>query len=227
MAVTLMLAAAKHIVPYDVALRKHDWRPRYAPNPAVLLEGKTVLVLGYGAIGRRVGRLCRGLGMEVIGVRREASPTDSETGLPLEALTELLPRADVLVITLPHTADTEGLIGKAELALLPPRPVVVNVGRGQVVDEEALYDALLDGTVHAAALDVWYRYPTDEDSRKHTPPSAFPFHELDNVVMSPHRAGGGGSEEVEKLRMAGLARLLNAAAVGEEMPNRVDVEAGY
>jgi phosphoglycerate dehydrogenase-like enzyme len=105
--------------------------------------------------------------------------------------------------------------------------VLVNVGRGPIIDEEALFSALCDSTLHAAGLDVWYNYPTDAASRSNRPPSAYPFHELDNVVLSPHRAGTGGAEEIEMRRMAHLASLLNAAAAGDEMPNRVDIEAGY
>jgi phosphoglycerate dehydrogenase-like enzyme len=227
MAITLMLAAAKFIVPSDRALRQHDWRPRYRPNPAVILEGKTALILGYGAIGRRVGRLCRGLGMRVIATRRTAPNTGSEGVYPPQALHSLLPQADVLIVALPLTRETEGLIGQEELAMMRSRAVLVNVGRGPIVDEKALYRALSDGTIHAAGLDVWYAYPTDEAARDNTPPSAFPFHRLENLVMSPHRAGTGGSEEIELRRMDHLAALLNTAAAGEDMPNRVDLDVGY
>jgi len=227
MAVTLMLAAAKFILPNDRALRQHDWRPRYRSNPAVLLEGKTALILGYGAIGRRVARACRGLGMDVVATRRTVSQDHDEEVYPPEALHSLLPRADVVIVALPLTAETEGLIRERELALLPPKAVLVNVGRGPIVDEEALYGALRDGTLHAAGLDVWYKYPAGKSARSSTPPSTYPFHTLDNVVMSPHRAGSGRAQEMEQRRMAHLARLLNAAARGEEMPNRVDLEAGY
>jgi phosphoglycerate dehydrogenase-like enzyme len=95
------------------------------------------------------------------------------------------------------------------------------------VDEEALYSALHSGSLLGAGLDVWYTYPRDESERSKTPPSAYPFHTLNNVVMSPHRAGSGRSEEVELRRMAHLARLINAAAKGEELPNRVDIHVGY
>ncbi|MFN2168962.1 MAG: hydroxyacid dehydrogenase, partial [Anaerolineae bacterium] len=77
----------------------------------------------------------------------------------------------------------------------------------------------------AAGLDVWYRYPEDKAARSNTPPAAYPFHELDNVVMSPHRAGH--TAEAETLHLEHLARLLNAAARGEPLPNPVDLEAGY
>jgi phosphoglycerate dehydrogenase-like enzyme len=226
MAVTLMLAAGKFVVPNDRALREHDWRPRYRRNPAIVLEGKTALILGHGAIGRRVARACRGLGMNVVATRRQPPP-GSEELYPPDALPDLLPRANALIIALPLTAETEGLIGRDELAKLPPKSLLINVGRGPIVHEQALYSALVDGTLHAAGLDVWYNYPEDEASRSDTPPSAYPFHTLDNVVMSPHRAGSGRSEEIELQRMTHLARLLNVAATGEEMPDRVDVDAGY
>jgi phosphoglycerate dehydrogenase-like enzyme len=225
MAVALMLAAAKLIIPMDRALRAHDWTTRYQPNPFILLEGKTALILGYGAIGQQVARLCRALGMKVLAIRRHISALSPDEIYPLNALHGLLPQANVLIICLPHTPETMGLIGESELALLPPGAVLVNVGRGPIVDEAALYHALREGTLHSAGLDVWYNYPADETARSHTPPSAYPFHELDNVVMSPHRAGG--SDESEMRRMTHLAVLLNAAARGDEMPNRVDLQAGY
>jgi phosphoglycerate dehydrogenase-like enzyme len=228
MVITLMLAAAKCIVPTDRSLRAHDWTPRYQPLPSLLLDGKTALILGYGAIGQHAARLCQGLGMKVIATRRDVAapanviPDEIHTH---EALHRLLPRANVLIISLPHTPATDGLVGAEELASLPSDAILVNVGRGPIVDEAALYHALRDGSLHAAGLDVWYNYPPDEAARSHTPPSAYPFHELDNVVLSPHRAGGSSGKE--KRRMTHLARLLNAAARGEPMPNRVDLEAGY
>jgi len=228
MACTLLLAAAKWVVPMDRSLRAHDWSPRYRPNPALVLEGKTALILGYGAIGQHVARLCRGMGMKVIAIRRKV--TASAPAGPVEiygqaSLHHLLPQTNALVICLPLTPATTGLIGRDELALLPRHAVLVNIGRGPIVDEAALYEALRDGRLYAAGLDVWYNYPSDQAARAHTPPSTFPFHELDNVVMSPHR--GGGSTETDVRRMTHLARLLNAAARGEPVPNRVDLQAGY
>ncbi len=228
MAVALLLAAAKCIVPVDRALRAHDWSPRYRTEPPRLLAGQTALVLGYGEIGRRVAAICRGLDMRVLATRRhpiDLPPDCPDEVHPPDALLRLLPRSDALLVCLPHTAETDGLLGERELALLPSHAVLVNIGRGAIVDEGALYRALRDGALYAAGLDVWYNYPPDEASRTHTPPSAYPFHELDNVVLSPHRAGG--SPEGGRLRMENLADLLNAAAQGEEMANWVDVTVGY
>ncbi|MCB9423080.1 MAG: hydroxyacid dehydrogenase [Ardenticatenaceae bacterium] len=226
---TLLLAAAKFTVPFDQSLRNHDWSIRYKrPSPSVLLAGKTALILGYGAIGQRVAHLCRALEMDVLAVRRHASQTSDEFAQeihPLEALPDLLPRAHALIISLPHTPETDGLIGRDELMGLKRPSLLVNVGRGPIVQQQALYEALRDGILHAAGLDVWYNYPADKPSRSHTPPADFPFHELDNVVISPHR--GGLTSETEQLRMAHTAVLLNAAARSEPMPNRVDLQRGY
>ena len=226
MALALLLAAAKFIVPLDQKLRANDWSPRYAPSRAIGLEGKTALIIGYGQIGQRVGRVCRALGMTVIATRRNRIEQDGVAEVhPTSDLPHLLPRAQALIITAPLTPETKGLIGKKELAALPDGAVLVNVGRGAIVDEGALYHALNDGQLAAAGLDVWYNYPRDEAAQTNTPPSQFPFGELDNVVLSPHR--GGDEADIDVLRMAHLAELLNAAGRGEEMPNRVDVDAGY
>jgi phosphoglycerate dehydrogenase-like enzyme len=229
-ALALLLAASKFIIPLDRSMRAGDWTPRYESSPTLLLHGKTALILGYGAIGRKVARLCRGLDMETIATRRHASmPLEQDAAgtiiAPAKALRDLLPQADALFICLPHTAETDGLIGMEELTLLPAHAVLVNIARGPIVDEEALYQALRTGALYAAGLDVWYNYPSGEEDRTHTPPSRFPFHALENVVMSPHR--GAGSTETERLRVEHLADLLNAAARGDPMPNRVDLAAGY
>ncbi len=227
LALALLLAAAKFLIPMDRALRSDDWTPRYESSPALLLAGRKALILGYGAIGQRVARLCLALGMEVMALRRR-SGAGAGGGIcfaALESLPELLPQTDVLIICLPHTPETSGLIGVQELGLLPAHAVLVNVGRGSLVDEAALYHALREGRLHAAGLDVWYNYPPDQSARTRTPPSAYPFHKLDNVVMSPHR--GGLCRETDALRVTHLAALLNSAARGQAMPNQVDVEAGY
>lgn len=228
-ALTLLMAAAKRTFSIEQQFRQHDWRPRYGPNPAVMLHGKTVLILGFGRIGQQLARICQTLGLTVLATRRDptaAIPADIRAEVhPPQALHQLLPRANVLLITLPLTGETRGLIGQAEIDLLPPNAILVNVGRGLIVDQQALYQALKSRALHSAGIDVWYNYPPDEEARAHTPPADFPFHELDNVVMSPHR--GGGALEVETLRMTHLAELLNSAARGEAIPNKVDLKAGY
>jgi len=214
----------------DRGLRKSDWSLRYEGDSSLLLAGRHAVVLGYGAIGSRVGRLCRAVGMKVTGIRRRIEKTNPQcpdvvTGL--DALQDLLPTAEVLFLCLPLTPATAGIIGRDELSLLPNRAILINIGRGPLVDEESLYEALRSRAILAAGLDVWYAYPSSADRRMHTTPSRFPFGKLDNVVMSPHRAGHLAGEETEMLRVQALAESLNAAARGEEIPHRVDVEEGY
>ncbi len=225
-AVALLMAAAKFIVPMDRQLRLNDWTSRYAPARSIGLAGKTALIVGYGQIGQRVGRVCAALGMTVIATRRNRLEKDAVAEVfATSDLSALLPQANVIIITAPLTPETKDLIGEKELALLPRGSILVNVGRGLIVDEGALFSALKSGHLAAAGLDVWYQYPKDEASRSNTPPAHYPFHELDNVVLSPHR--GGDEIGIDTQRMTELAELLNAAARGAALPNQVDVNAGY
>ncbi len=233
MAVGLLLAAASGLVPADGRLRRHDWSDRHDPSNRVPLEGKTALVLGYGAVGRRVARVLRALGMHVLAVRRGGgapAPAEGDAAhevRPVSDLAALLPRAHAVVVALPLTHETRGLLGVRELGLLPPGAVLVNVGRGAVVEEEALYEALRSRRLHGAGIDVWYRYPEDEAGRGPAAPATRPFWELENVVLSPHRGGMGGAAEMEERRAAALVELLDAAARGAPIPGRIDLERGY
>lgn len=229
LAIALMLGASKAIIPYDQQLRADDWRMRYErPGPSLLLSGKTALILGYGAIGQRIAAGCKGLGMHVLAIKRTVQhdkDANADEICAMKMLSELLPRADVLVNTLPLTEETDGLLGNEELTRLPEGCVLVNVGRGATIDQEALFTALRDGRLHSAGLDVWYNYPEDKDARARTAPADFPFHELENVVMSPHR--GGDTRETNRLRMEHLSVMLNHMLEGKQVPNRVDLQRGY
>lgn len=223
LAVALLLAAAKNLLPADRAMRGGQWA---TTMPALTLADGTVLVLGHGSVGSRAAAAFAALGMRVVAVRRrlDGVPAQYETHT-VDALPDLLPRADALIVCLPLTPATKGLLGPRELGLLRPSAVLVNVGRAQVVDEAALFQALRTGTLSAAACDVWYNEPTRLNDFAPVAPSRYPFHELGNVVMSPHRGYRGRTAELA--RMDVLARLLSAAARGDPMPGAIDVPAGY
>ena len=221
MAVALLLTAAKRLLPVDHAFRESHWL-RHEPH--VGLSGESVLVLGYGSVGRRVADKLAALGMTVHAVCRRPRPeTASVPLLAPDTWREALPAARAVVVCLPLTEATTGMIGEMELAAMSPSCVVVNVGRGPVVDEAALYRALAERRIFGAGLDVWWRYP--EAGATIGAPSVYPFNELDNVVMSPHRASR--LEDGEERRLLALADSLKAFAAGKPVPYPVDVRAGY
>lgn len=224
MAFALLMAVAKRIVPNDRELRAGRWGARYDPRASLGLAGRTAVILGYGAIGRHVGVLCRAAQMRVVGIRTKPGP--AEDGVEVRGIAELdslLPSAEALIVCAPQTAATCGLIDARRLALLPADAMVVNVGRGPIVDEDALFDALACGRLFGAGIDVWYRYPADGSDT--AMPANRPFHELPNVVMSPHH--GGNVVGIERDRMRHLARLLETLARGDEPAESVDPHRGY
>ena len=224
-ALGLLFSISKHLIPMDKALRKNDWTARYEPSQVMMLYGKNALILGYGTIGRKIAMILDALGVRFYGIKRNLGIERERNIFTPAALHMLLSKVDILFVTIPLTEETEGMIGEFELSLLPKDSIVINVGRGPVIDQRALYCALDSGHLGGAGLDVWYNYPTKEENRMNTPPSDFPFSKLSNVVFSPHR--GGSTRDTEKLRMLALAESLNAAFKGELIPNPVDIKAGY
>ncbi len=220
-AVALVLAAANRIVEADAALRRGDWRPRYdSAFTSVSLMGKTCLLLGYGAIGKELEPRIEALGMRVAALRRQ--PQAGEYGP--DQLLEALGAADVVMVSLPATPETEGLLGDVAFAAVKPGAVLVNVGRGAVIDPVALYDSLKAERLVAAALDVWWQYPQDKEARAHTYPAEVPLHELPNVVLSPHRANHVDDEMPALLD--DLETTLRALTDGQ-LRNQIDLERGY
>lgn len=216
-ALGLLLAVSRRLVTAHQALAKGDWRMRYADDDCPCLSGGRAVILGMGAIGRCLAPALEALGMEVVGIRRRTTPT-------LDDLGAVLPDTTALIVALPHTPRTDRLVDAARLARLPRHAIVVNVGRGRVIDEDALYEALAEQRLFGAGIDVWWQYPDSVEARTATLP-ARPFHELDNVVLSPHRAAHG--TRADPLRYAHLAGLLADLVAGRVPATRVFVEEGY
>jgi len=228
LAFALLLTAAKQVIPAHEALREGDWRPRTEVS-SVTLDGKTALVLGLGAIGRRLARLCRAAGMRILAIRRRPTGSDDAADEVHEAdrIDELLPQTDALLVCLPLTNETRGLLDARRLTLLPRKAVLVNIARAEIIDEDALFNALQSNALAAAGLDVWYRYPTSKEERSDTPPSRHDFGGLSNVVLSPHRGGALTAADTELRRMQALAEVLTAIGTGDRVPGLVDLAAGY
>jgi phosphoglycerate dehydrogenase-like enzyme len=227
-ALALLLACANRIVEADMSLRKGDWTQRYNRLESVYLEGKTCLLLGYGAIGKKMVGMVRALGMNVSVLRRslktEEGKGEEEKVFLTHQLLEALSQADVVICSLPETPETLDLLDEAAFTAMKPDSILVNVGRGKVIDQYALYDALKNNHLFAAGLDVWWNYPATKEARANTFPSDAPLHELPNVVMSPHRANQTLTEE--QVRLEDIAKTIQAIVKGEAR-NLVDVERGY
>jgi phosphoglycerate dehydrogenase-like enzyme len=191
---------------------------RWPHYPTRDVAGRTVVILGIGAIGSHIAQLAKAVGMYVIGInssgKRPDAPVDEYSAA--SRLAELAPRADALVITLPETRDTIGMVDARVLAALPAGAIVVNIGRGRVVDEDALVELLRAGRLAGAALDVTAKEPPDPDS---------PLWDLPNVILSPHTAALSlhENERITELFIDNVRRLDS----GRPVRNRITPSKRY
>jgi phosphoglycerate dehydrogenase-like enzyme len=184
----LILAGLRGLNLLIAAQPEHTWRGDLggarvegADGRVETLHGANVLIWGFGSIAERLAPLLTTLGARVTGVARRAGTRAGYPVIAADGLPEALPDTDVLVMILPNAPDTQNALNAELLALLPSRAWVVNVGRGAIVDEDALVDALRAGSITGAALDVFRTEPLPADS---------PLWELPNVIITPHTAGG-------------------------------------
>jgi phosphoglycerate dehydrogenase-like enzyme len=224
-----MLAWTRNFCRLDAGLRKGAWESPQAtsgpvPEPWPQLSGKTLGILGYGGIGRCVAQRARAFDMSVCAIRRNVARSDAD-GLDFlggpDALNQVVRRADYLALTLPLAEATRGLLGEEELRMMKPTAVLINVARAEIVDEEALYRALSEGAIAGAVLDVWYRYPAGPVP---TLPARFPFHELPNVLMTPHVSGW--TADMVEARATVIAENIERTARGEPPVNLIEGGTG-
>lgn len=214
----LMLAFSKRVP----ALLDLKARRAWVDHRSDEIGGKTVGIVGPGQIGREVARLARAAGMRTLAVRRRAGGPQAsavehiDTVYPRERLGDMAAEADFLVVTAPLTDETHGLIGRAALARLKPTAYLINVGRGPVVDEAALIEALRERRIAGAGLDVFETEPLPPES---------PFWTLDNVILSPHSCDHTPhtDDRVVDIILDNVRRRL----AGEPLRNVVDKQAGY
>jgi phosphoglycerate dehydrogenase-like enzyme len=212
MASMLMLAKGLHTMIRNQA--EHRWAFRFNAE----LRGKTVGIVGYGSIGKATARLAKAFGMRVVACRRRSGDPDPDCDRmrPYTALHELLGESDFVVLSVPLTEETRGLIGADELRAMRRTAYLVNVARGPVVDQEALIAALREGTIAGAGLDVFDPEPLPEDSA---------LWDLPNVIITPHISGAieGYGHRASELFVANLRRFL----AGEPLENVVDPVLTY
>lgn len=211
-AIAALIMLARNFPRWLKAQREHRWDPMRAADEPRDLRGQTAIIVGLGSIGREIARLAQALGLNVIGVRRSPlAPGDpvNEMHTP-DQLPHLLPRADWLILACPLTEETRGLVNATVLARLPRSARLINVGRGEVVDEPALIEALRSEKLAGAYLDVFAQEPLPPDS---------PLWDLPNVIVTPHNspAATGNEQRVYELFVDNLGRWK----AGEILRNEV------
>lgn len=232
--VLTMLLALGHQLPHFLGLQNSKtWMEekgrKYIPAE---LRGSTVGIVGYGSIGRQVARLVSDFGATVLGTKRDLMhPEDGEYSAedmgdpkgtlfarlyPPQALRSMLTICDFVVVCVPLTSETRGMLAKEHLAAMKPTAFLVDVSRGGVVDHAALIDALSEGQLAGAALDVFPEEPLPQES---------PLWQMPNVILTPHVAGFSRhyNQRANQMFMENLKRYL----AGEELLNRVDFQRGY
>jgi phosphoglycerate dehydrogenase-like enzyme len=205
----------------DDRLRQGHW-DFWAGRPGALrteLGAQTIGLLGFGHIGKAVAARAKAFGMRVVVANRTQVPVSGgvDESFALDQLPTFLSRVDSVVVSLPLTDGTRGIVGVSEFKAMRPDAIIINVGRGPVIEEQALYNALAEGRIGGAILDTWYTYPTLE-----TPvifPSRLPFHALPNVVMTPHMSGW--TSGTVRRRQHTMAENINRMARGETLVNIV------
>jgi phosphoglycerate dehydrogenase-like enzyme len=220
---TVLVALRRNLLGQDAALRTGIWSSSvYSPDirQPETLRGAIVTFLGFGHIGSAAWNLLRAFGAEGIAITRSGSVNADKHALrwtgTTDRLGEALSESDVLVVSIPLDAGTTSLIGSAELDDLGPNGQIVNVARGPVVDEAALYEALKDRRIAGAAIDVWYQYPGPDGRGE---PSALPFGRLDNIIMTPHSSGV--TAETFRGRAREIAENITRLSKNEPLKNVV------
>jgi len=219
--VMMLLALSRNLLNLDAQLRKGIWGGSWTRGevPGEEVLGKSLGLVGYGTIGREVASRARALGMS-IKVISAHPPKRKPAGFDFwegpASLRQLLKESDYVILACPLNQDTRGLIGPKEFARMKRSAFLINVARGAVVQEEALYRALKERRIAGAAIDVWYRYPTNN---KPCSPSRFPFHKLSNLMMTPHVSGWMLGTRQKRLQL--IAGNIDRLVAGRPLLNLI------
>ncbi|HEX3863144.1 MAG TPA: 2-hydroxyacid dehydrogenase [Stellaceae bacterium] len=193
--VMAMLALHHRFFQIAGEFRQHaSWASSWVQSgtPHGEIRGSTLGIVGYGRVGREVARRAAPFGCRILAANRTPREADPEVEqvYPLDNLDRMLPECDTVAICTALGPETTGLFTAHRLSLMKPSAFLINIARGQVIDEDAIYAALHDRTIGGAALDVWWQYPTGAEPNRRG--SRHPFHELPNVIVTPHNSGWTG-----------------------------------
>ncbi len=227
-AFALILALAKNIVVNDRDLRLGRWHGLSTKEPTVQLHRKSLGIVGLGSIGWEIAKIGHALGMKVFALKRKIKEKDLKKRNILVFLGEkkdlekVIKESDFIVVAVPLTKETKGLIGKKELKLMKGK-YLINISRGVVIDEETLFKSLKEGNITGAAIDTWYQYPSSKQRK--VLPSKYDFQKLNNVVMSPHT--GGYTDRALEENIKSVFDNIVKIYYGEVPENRIDTALEY
>lgn len=209
-----ILNFTKHFNIYRDQQSEHKYSVLQEPNHEIFLPESTVLIVGVGGIGAETARLCKAVGMRVLGIdaRREDKPEWVDDMFGPDQLDAQLPKADFVVLTIPHTPATEGLFDSSKFALMKNSAMFINIGRGMTTKLDDLNAALRSGAIGGAGLDVYEIEPL---------PSDHPLWDAPNTILTPHTAAVGGANLLERRYEIVLENFRKFAA-GEPLRNEVD-----
>ena len=224
---------AEHVIGAAIALSRrlphalraqqaHRWAQDELEGPGSgvrSLHGMRIGIVGLGSIGMEIAIRARAFGMSVIAIRRrphDPPPPGIDAVHGPDRVPELLAQSDVIVLAVPHTPETKQIIGRRELEIIKPGALLINIARGKLIDDAAVIDALRDGRLGGAALDVFTREPLEPDS---------PYWDLPNVIVTPHTSGA--MQDYWTPLLALFSDNLRRFERGEPLRNVVDKSAGY
>lgn len=229
-AVALLLSFMNKIIPHHLWMKKGKWRTGDKEAASIPLRFKKIGLLGYGAINQKVHKFLSGFNIEFYIFRKNWSQQKAPLPTPVKKFSypnieDFLKEIEILIIAVPVTDLTKNMITKKELNLLGKNGILINVARGDIVNEKDLYYVLKSNLIKGAGIDVWYeRDPkSDGDGKKY--PYHYAFHELENIILSPHR---GYSPFKDLLRWDEVIENIMRMGEGREnYINLVDLEEGY
>jgi len=228
--VALLLTFMNRTISHHEWMKQGKWRTGDEEAASIPLRFRKVGLLGYGAINKKVHKMLQGFDIEFSILRKHWDKQNDPLITPIKKfsefqINEFCNEIDILIIAIPHTSETKDLIGKEQLRMLGQKGIVINVGRGEIINELALYNALKDKIITGAAIDVWYNYSPVEDADGKKYPYNYPFHNLDNLVLSPHR---GYSPFIDLLRWDEIIENLSRLAEFKyDFINEVDLTNEY
>ena len=218
---TALLQRHVPVADADARLRKGEWT-YWAGRPGALrteLGSQTIGLLGFGHIGKAIAVRAKAFGMKVVVANRSVVPTSDlvDESYRLDQLPAFMGAADAVVVSLPLLEATRGIVDAKAFAAMRAGAVILNVGRGPVIEEQALFDVLSEGRIGGAIIDTWYTYPSAD--KLETAPGTLPFATLPNLVMTPHMSGWTGG--TVRRRQQTIAENIRRLARGQALINTV------